>query len=54
MSVDFSVLPASDEPQDVSVAGPTPYKDLFYQTKKEVKGFVKSVQSATKKNKRNQ
>lgn len=53
MNVDFSALPASDEPQDVSVAGPTPYKDLFYQTKKDIKGFVRSVQSFNKKSKGN-
>lgn len=50
MNVDFSVLPAAEEPQDVGDVGPTPYKDLFYQTKKEIKGFVKSVATAAKKN----
>lgn len=52
MTVDFSVLPPADEPQDASIAGPTPYKDLFYQTKKEIKGFVRLVQGSNKKNKK--
>lgn len=39
-NIDFSKLKASNEPQDISVVGSTPYEYLFA---KEGKAFIKKV-----------
>lgn len=44
-------LPIANEPQDVSEAGGTPYKYLFAETDKKIKGFSKKVKKEVKEKK---
>lgn len=36
-------LPAANEPNDVSVVGPTPYEYLFAETADKVNNFIQDV-----------